>query len=70
MQGRLLEAVVEEIEFLGPLLAQRALEGAHFGLVDLPGTLDLFVEAQLAADWNRSKHWYSMIENKIAQSQA
>jgi hypothetical protein len=62
LEGDLLGTLIQELEAFGPLLADAALEEAQLGLVDLPGTLHLLVEAQLVAHWDRSKHSVSDME--------
>lgn len=56
LKGDLLGSLVEEIEALGSLFADTTLEAAELRLMDLPGALDLLVEAQLVADGDGSKH--------------
>lgn len=56
MKCDLLGSLIEKLEAFWPFLADSALEGAEFGLMNLPGTLDFLVEAQLVAHGNCSKH--------------
>lgn len=50
LQGNLFEPLIQKLELLGPLLTEGTLKSADFGLVDLPGTFDVFVEAEFVAD--------------------
>lgn len=56
LQRDLLGTLVQELEAFWPLLAHAALEAVQLGLVDLPGSFYLLVEAQLVAHRDRSEH--------------